>query len=93
MSYLEFEKMLSVLLPSPGTVALTLTEVPEGDEQLTRFLESAISFGERQSSRLARDSPADGAHGGDRRILPRRARRGRRRGAASRLRELTLSRA
>lgn len=53
MSYLEFEKMLSVLLPSPGTVALTLTEVPEGDEQLTRFLESAIRYGERQSSRLA----------------------------------------
>jgi hypothetical protein len=53
MSYLEFEKMLSVLLPSPGTMAITLTEVPEGDDQLTRFLDGAISFGERQSSRLA----------------------------------------
>jgi hypothetical protein len=53
MSYVEFEKMLSALLPSPGTMALTLTEVPEGDEQLTRFLESAIRFGASQSSRLA----------------------------------------
>jgi hypothetical protein len=45
--------MLAALLPSPGTTALTLTEFPEGDEQLQRMLESAIRLGEKQSSRLA----------------------------------------
>ncbi|MFN3892951.1 MAG: hypothetical protein ACK4MV_21350 [Beijerinckiaceae bacterium] len=53
MSHLEFERMLAALLPSPGKTALTLTEVPEGDDQLTRMLESAIRLGERQSSRLS----------------------------------------
>lgn len=52
MSHLEFEKMLAALLPSPGKTALTLTEVPEGDDQLARMLESAIRLGEKQSSRL-----------------------------------------
>jgi len=53
MSHLEFERMLAALLPCPGKTALTLTEVPEGDDQLARMLESAIRLGERQSSRLA----------------------------------------
>ena len=52
MSHVEFERMLAALLPSPGTTALTLTELPEGDEQLARMLESAIRLGEKQSSRL-----------------------------------------
>ena len=53
MSNLEFERMLSALLPSPGKTAVTLTDVPPGDEQLARILESAIRLGERQSSPLA----------------------------------------
>jgi hypothetical protein len=53
MSHVEFERMLAALLPSPGTTALTLTEFPEGDEQLQRMLESAIRLGAKQSSRLA----------------------------------------
>ena len=52
MSNVEFERMLAALLPSPGTTALTLTEFPEGDDQLTRMLESAIRLGEKQSTRL-----------------------------------------
>lgn len=53
MSQLEFEKMLAALLPSPGQTALTLTEIPEGDDQLARMLESAIRLGEKQCSRLS----------------------------------------
>jgi len=53
MSNLEFERMLSALLPSPGKTAVTLTDVPAGDDQLARILESAIRLGERQSSRLS----------------------------------------
>jgi hypothetical protein len=53
MSHFEFERMLAALLPSPGRTALTLTDFPEGDEQLQRMLESAIRLGEKQSSRLA----------------------------------------
>jgi hypothetical protein len=53
MSHLEFERMLAALLPSPGTVALTLTEVPEGDDQLAHMLDSAIRLGEKRSSRLS----------------------------------------
>lgn len=52
MSHVEFERMLAALLPSPGTTALTLTEFPDGDDQLTRMLESAIRLGEKQSTRL-----------------------------------------
>jgi hypothetical protein len=32
---------------------MTLTEFPEGDDQLMRMLESAIRLGEKQSTRLA----------------------------------------
>lgn len=53
MSCLEFEKMLSGLLPSPGRMAVTLTDVPERDDLLARFLDAAIRLGERQSCTLA----------------------------------------
>lgn len=52
MSHVEFERMLAALLPSPGVTALTLTEFPEGDDQLMRLLESAFEVGQKQSSRL-----------------------------------------
>ncbi len=52
MSHVEFERMLAALLPSPGVTSLTLTEFPEGDDQLARLLESAIRLGEKQCSRL-----------------------------------------
>ena len=53
MSHVEFERMLAAMLPCPGVTALTLTEFPDGDDQLTRMLESAIRLGEKQSTRLA----------------------------------------
>ncbi len=52
MSHVEFERMLAALLPCPGMTALTLTEFPEGDDQLMRLLESAFVLSEKQSSRL-----------------------------------------
>ena len=52
MSQVEFERMLAAMLPSPGVTALTLTEFPEGDEQLMRLLESAFNVGKKHSSRL-----------------------------------------
>ncbi len=52
MSDVEFERMLAALLPSPGVTSLTLTEFPEGDDQLARLLESAIRLGKKQCTRL-----------------------------------------
>lgn len=52
MSQVEFERMLAALLPSPGAVALTITELPERDDHLFGIVQSAIMLGERRQSRL-----------------------------------------
>ena len=52
MSMMDFERMLSAVLPVSGRTSLTLTDVPRGDDSLTQLLEKAIVFGNRSSSRL-----------------------------------------
>ena len=52
MSMIDFERMLSAVLPASGRTSLTLTDVPQGDDSLTQLLEKAILLGNRTSSRL-----------------------------------------
>ena len=49
---IDFERMLSAVLPASGRTSLTLTDVPQGDDSLTQLLEKAILLGNRTSSRL-----------------------------------------
>lgn len=52
MSQVEFERMLAALLPSPGAVALTITELPERDDHLFSIVQSALLLGRRLQSQL-----------------------------------------
>ena len=52
MSVVEFERMLAALLPSPGAVALTITELPERDDHLFGIVQSALLLGRRLQSQL-----------------------------------------
>ena len=50
----DFDRMLSVMLPSAQPTSLTLTEAPSQASQMTAILEHAIRSGNQRSTRLTR---------------------------------------
>ena len=54
MISLEFERILNMMLTGTQHTILTLTEVPDSDDDLTQILEKAIARGNHLRSRLTK---------------------------------------
>lgn len=52
MSIFEFERLLEAAMPSSGRTAITLTEIPANESELTGLLDRAIMTGNRRAAPL-----------------------------------------